>query len=445
MRAPALLLLVMVLAGCLGPAAPPPAPGPQGPLGSQAEPITFTEPKLLSTQHAGGEPAIVVTPRGTLLLASHPGYTHTHGVPSPGLLTSTTYESYMWRSTDLGATWAYVGLAGAPAGPRGLARGISDPDFAVDAQGRVFFTDLNALATDSVARSDDDGQTWVFGNSAVQMAVDRQWIAAYQDSVWISGNTVLSGEQVMRSDDGGLTWTEVGQAHLGGKLSSDPNDGTLYIGNGARVDVSTDGGATWTVSEVPDHENSERELGQVAVDGAGNIYTAWAEGHDVWLAASTDKAATWRAPVRLTSAWVGATNGTHIWPWVTAGDAGKVAVVWYAADESVENAQAVQGDWVVMAALLPDALAPLPEVKLANATGPIHTGPVCLGGTGCQTDQLSPEADRRLGDLFEAAITLDGRLAIAYSDTATQPGDSVSHPGFVLQLTGPRLRSQLLG
>jgi hypothetical protein len=262
------------------------------------------------------------------------------------------------------------------------------------------------------------------------------------------GNTFFRGQQVMRSDDGGLTWTEVGQSNLGGKMTSDPRDGTLYIGGGRSVDVSTDGGATWTQTDVPGHDNGGRELGQVAVDGAGNIYTAWVEGSDVWLAASKDKGMTWLPPHQLTMHWTGATPGTHLWPWVSAGDEGKVAVVWYAADEAAVDpsaqdrfAQQVQGDWDVMAAFVLNATGDAPQVQLAHAAPAVHTGPVCLGGTGCQADQLSEAGDRRLGDLFESAITLDGRLAIGYSDTNTVRTDSISHPGFVIMTQGPRLRS----
>ncbi|MCA1812996.1 MAG: glycoside hydrolase, partial [Halobacteriales archaeon] len=372
MRPVALGVLALLLTGCVS-SSTPPLPGP-GAVVQQVTGLAFGASQVLSVDHAGGEPAIIVTPQGTLLYAAHPGYTHTHGLPSADLLTSTTYESYMWRSTDQGATWSLLGAA-AGMGPRGPGRGISDPDFAVDGKGRVFFTDLNALATDTVSRSDDDGATWLFANNAVQTLIDRQWLAAYQDSVWIKGNTDLRGIQVLRSDDGGLTWAEVGQAHVGGKMSSDPRDGTLYAGNGARVDVSTDGGKTWTLTNVSGHKNGGRELGQVAVDGAGTAYTAWAEGHDVWFAASKDKGASWLAPVRLTSQWNGATNGTHLWPWVAAGSAGRIGVVWYAADESVDNAQDVKGAWWVEAAEVLGADTAEPQWQLAGATGTVHTGP----------------------------------------------------------------------
>jgi hypothetical protein len=381
--APAALALAcsLLVTGCVSSStlAPQPLALP-APLG-----LAFGAAKLLSLDHAGGEPAIITTPKGTLLYAAHPGYTHTHGLPpSADLLTSTTYESYMWRS-------------------------------------------------------DDDGQTWLFADDAVQTLIDRQWITAYKDSVWIKGNTDLRGVQVERSDDGGLTWTEVGQAHVGGKLSSDPRDGTLYAGNGARIDVSTDGGRTWTLSNVTGHKNGGRELGQVAVDRAGTAYTAWVEGHDVWLAATKDKGASWLQPVRLTSLWNGTTNGTFLWPWVVAGSAGRVAVVWYAADEGVDSAEQVQGPWWVEAAEVLGADTASPQWELARATGTVHTGPVCLGGTGCELDQQGAASDRRLGDLFEASITSRGQLAIAYSDTVAVPTDSIAHPGFVLQAGGPNL------
>ncbi|MCA1814707.1 MAG: hypothetical protein LC624_12305, partial [Halobacteriales archaeon] len=70
----------------------------------------------------------------------------------------------------------------------------------------------------------------------------------------------------------------------------------------------------------------------------------------------------------------------------------------------------------------------------------VHTGPICLGGTGCEANQQDATGDRRMGDLFESAITLDGKLAIAYSDTEAVPTDSIAHPGFVLQSSGPNLR-----
>ncbi|MHB8603751.1 MAG: sialidase family protein [Thermoplasmatota archaeon] len=431
---------LVLFAGCIAPGS---KTSPASVAGSAAvlPALAFTAQKLVSPDHAGGEPAIVMTPKGTLLYASHPGYTHNHGLPpSADLITSTTYESYMWRSTDNGATWHYVGTLGQEMGPRGLARGVSDPDFTVDATGRVFFTDLNALATDSVGRSDDDGMTWLFGNPAAQQVIDRQWIAAYKTSVWISGDTSAT-PSVSRSDDGGVTWIPIGNKDLSGKMTADPRDGTLYIGGGSSIDVSKDGGVTWKVSSVPGHKSvgQGHDLTEVAIDPTGTVYTAWSEGSSVWYAASPDKGATWPVIVKLTDAWTGATVGTHLWPWVTAGDAGRIGVVWYAADEAAKNAEDVKGDWFVEAAVVENASSAMPSYTLSKATGAIHKGPICLGGTGCETDQTSDQTDRRLGDLFEATVDKTGELVIAYSDTVTVPGDTISHPGFVRETAGPSL------
>ncbi len=431
---PLLLASAVLAGGCL--ASPPDAPGPVAATATDAprEPFAFMPLALISERGAGGEPVIAITPAGTILVAAHPGWTHTRQPASPNLVLGGEAQSLMWRSTDGGATWEHAGPL--PAGPKGAWVGVSDPDLAVDADGRVFFTDLGGLVYTAVARSDDDGKTWLPGNPVMPGPVDRQWLAAYGTDVWFSAN-YFAEERVMKSTDGGVTWTRVGEASCRGDIVADPLDGTLYIGCGDGVDVSTDGGATWSEKSTPGAHAGDLALQEPAIDAAGNVYVAWSEHGTVRVAGSPDKGETWTTPIDA-GAPLGLTGGTTVWPWVVAGDAGRVAVVWLGTPTGSDPERA-EGEWFLYQATILDAMGEAPVVTAAQASeGPVHAGPICQGGTGCQLDP-DPSGDRRLGDFFEAAVDAEGFVHTAVAVT-TLVDDTISHPGYVRQTAGPRLR-----
>src|SRR5438552_18578753 len=93
----AVALALALVAGCIS------APGakvqPQSVLGSAPTvgALTFAN-KLIDNARAGGEPVIQITQKGTILVAAHPGWTHTRYPPSPNLVTPATGQSYLWRS-----------------------------------------------------------------------------------------------------------------------------------------------------------------------------------------------------------------------------------------------------------------------------------------------------------------------------------------------------------
>lgn len=107
------LLLTMALAGCLGQQTE--SDGTQLPTGPDGQPldpteISFTEPLIIDETRAGGEPVIAITHNGTVLVSAHPGWTHYHPSQDPThlgteLLEPASGQSYLWRSTDDGATW----------------------------------------------------------------------------------------------------------------------------------------------------------------------------------------------------------------------------------------------------------------------------------------------------------------------------------------------------
>jgi len=439
-----MLLAGASLAGCVTPPADDVTTA--NAVGNPADALlAFTPLTLIDEVRAGGEPVITVTPSGAILVSAHPGGTHTRYPPSPNLVAPLSGQSYLWRSEDNGATWTPIGLpveAAGGAGPRGVGQGVSDPDFAVDANGRIYLTDLEALAAASVSWSDDDGKTWIMGNDLASTygPVDRQWLAAHGTDVYFMGNYFVD-ERVLKSSDGGLTWSQVGSSPCSQDLiAHDYPDGTfaLVVGCPTGIAVSTDDGATFERHDIEGASSWARAMTEPAVDAAGNTYITWANEEGVWLGVTPDRGATWREPIRVSAPLDASfeTAGSHIWPWVVAGDAGRAAVVWFGIDDADGPGKA-KGDWFVYQATVTGAASDSPEVFTVQATdSPVFQNRFCQSGTTCQADPDAETGDRRMGDFFEAAVDAEGYVHIAFSVALD---DSISHPGYVRQMAGPRL------
>ncbi len=454
-RAPSILLSVtlvaVALAGCLqaqdagvGSAN---APG-EDPMSSLVPPApSFASPLLLDGTRAGGEPVIAVHPDGTILYSSHAGTTHYNaweGGVDPDFATPYTTQSFIWRSTDGGATWEYVGLPEANAGPHGPGHGFSDPDFAVDEAGNVYHTELY-LAQASVSKSDDAGASWLQGNPAASHwpIVDRQWLAAGEaNEVFLSFNQIPTGHMVLRSTDGGLTFPEHTYVDGGaGKIYYDKANDVLYDhdlddeeGTYA-IQVSTDDAASFTRHVIAqDRSLYDGGFADLAIDNAGNVYAVWTEtgpgeGTSIWMASSADHGETWTRPSQ-----VSASGGTDMWPWIVAGDAGRVFVTWMHADTTAPPGEADDAEWFVHVAQSLNGNDSAPLWKVTQATPePFHEGAICQMGTACQWNG----GDRRLGDFFTATLDNEGRLLVAYPTTTMDGGEgAISHPAFLKQQGG---------
>jgi hypothetical protein len=188
---------------------------------------------------------------------------------------------------------------------------------------------------------------------------------------------------------------------------------------GPGVGVSSDEGLTWTWRTLADKPGA-LALGNAylnifvgaATDAAGNVFVAWAErvdggGTNLMLTHSTDEGATWSRPAR-----VNAGNGTYVFPWITAGKAGHVAVAAYGT-RAVAEPERVVGDWYAVVALAEDALAAEPAWHEAAASDqPVSYGPICVGGNGCVNG-------RHLGDFFQLQADGEGWLHVAYNEGMT--------------------------
>jgi hypothetical protein len=455
------------------------------PLAATDVPL-FSAPALVDTVRAGGEPVIAITHAGTILVSAHPGFTHYHpsedataNVPDE-IISPFAGQSYVWRSTDQGATWTHIGLPGMSQGPRSGGLGVSDPEFTVMDDGAICFTDLEALAAASTSCSLDDGVTWGVGNPISSGgSVDRQWLAAVDDEFYFIG----AGVALRASTDYGQTWEDRGGNGCGQDIVGNPFTGHIVGGCDAGVTVSEDGGRTFEERMAPNGGLPEtREDGTVegrnrmaepAIDSGGNVWVTYTMGEErLFVAGSPDEGKTWPWLYELTphvrlafedgrlggdfvcveggacsadpkAPGPHATNGTYVWPWVSAGSKGRLAVSWIGSFDETPSDE-YGGNWYIFSAFLIDADTTSPQIVPVRITpDPIHEGPICQGGTGCQVQSMQgiDSGDRRLGDFFETTVGTDGYLYGSWSNTYQQPDDVISHPQFARQVGGIRLIS----
>jgi hypothetical protein len=474
MSRPTLALTALLAGGLLA------APGLIGP--AQAGPVktaagtcpappqlTFDAPTYVDKTRAGGEPLVFSYPTGRLLYSAHAGTTHFFAPEAPNAGTGAfaqnyTGQTYIWTSDDYGKTWTFRPRTIAPSGAP--ASGFSDPEFAMDSVGGLYFSEIN-LANVAVSSSrEDHGTTWNLEDFTGAVLTDRQWMEAdrkgelYFVANGQPGGTgippgAVSGHYISKSSDGGKTFTASIADTTGGQglgdIRVDKRTGTVYE---AHYDGSKLSLAAFRKARTGDLKATDTNLIADGVkmlahwpafdlDPAGNIYVTWDEsgkGGDrdagIWYSRSTDGGRTWATPVRVDT-----DDKTDIWPWLGVGDNGRVGIAWLEADKKLpsEDAQtAGTYGWRVMGAVTTTGLgcasSKTPSFSVATATkDPIHTGTICQGGTVCQAQLI----DRRLGDYFSVDVDKTGHLWAGYSDTRV-PG-SVSLPAFVRQRGGPSL------
>jgi hypothetical protein len=338
----------------------------------------------------------------------------------------------------------------------GFAPGGGDTDLAVapdkNASGNynVYVASLS-LANVDVSTSTDAGATWSLNPVTTPETVDdREWIAAdTNNKVCISYHDAPQGITVGCSPDAGLTFTQftsaidathafqIGENSIG-NLAIDPSSHIIYqtysaittaaetacapqLGvvpgtcdyHGVYMAVSTDGGLTFT--DYPVYINPDATVGyghqfvNVSIDRAGNVYSVYTDDHHVYYSFSTDHGQTWSGPYLITT-----TSGTQIFPWSTAGDAGKLDVVYYQTPyydgvSSPDN-YPDKAAWTVGFAQNLKATTPRSAWSRQTASPIIHYGGVCEAGVTCS-------GNRDLYDDFGvAASPTTGLASIIYSD-----------------------------
>jgi hypothetical protein len=430
------------------------------------KPLVFSLPSYVDTTRAGGEPSVVAHPDGTLLYAAHAGTTHFYSLEADDPDSEAFFEQYRgqvhaYYSSDNGASWHFVDRSLPPENVAGS--GFSDPDFAIDAAGNVYLSEIN-LVNVAMSKSTTSGKSYGLQNLFAEDITDRQWSAAGPANVvFIDGNPSEGGtvptdpvghdvHTIYRSTDGGQTFSAGVDDDGGlGDIVFDMTSSTLYEAHysGGTLQIAAFRKAldpVATVALTPELSTIATGVGMLShwpaidVDSKGNVYIAWDENGNgsraagIWYSYSSTGGRSWAAPTR-----VDADDRTDIWPWIAVGDAGRVAVAWFGNDHALQNNDAESaGDndpWNVYVAQTQNGLgcadSTSPGFKVTQATPvPFHTGTICMGGTTCQAMLI----DRRLGDYFTIDIDTTGALVAAYSDT--RQGGAVSLPTFLRQTGG---------
>jgi hypothetical protein len=323
---------------------------------------------------------------------------------------------------------------------------------------RLSMVSLTLLNITSAA-SPDRGNNWSPANpvAATVPLDDRQWIEAFgRNTVYLYYRTLatLTGLILNKSIDGGVTyaaatnivnplgytpgWIDVDESpNPGGSVDiylSAQNSSELVVFHCVDANPMLPAGITCggpvTVDKTMSHGHIFDPL---TVDNAGNVYASWSNNKDIFYAYSTDKGATWSSPIQVTAAGSGGGMPVfNIFPWITAGDNGRVGIVWYGTDTTTNPNDA---EWKAYYAFSANARATTPTFRWVQASDQvIHKSNVSQLG-------LSTEggANRNLIDFFQVADDpRDGAAVIAFAD---DHNDFDGGTYFTRQIAGPGMRA----
>jgi hypothetical protein len=258
-------------------------------------------------------------------------------------------------------------------------------------------------------------------------------------------------------------WLSAENAVIGG--TSGCNYTQAQVFNKAWVSVSTDYGLTWTAHlawhgaydpTTGSGDNASKIFGTITVDRSGqvhvmlpvrfndNVLEFLATGTEapadtkLVLVTSPDQAQDW------TPAFIATRNckGSHFYPWITGGSAGRLDAVYYHSDSEKPNDPT--SVWYTSFLQVTRAVATVggsgaqythtPVVKRTDAVdpNPVHVGGICTFGIFCSA---VPNANRNLADSISIALTPDGGANLVWTKD-TNPNDQ-SEVDFACQTSGP--------
>jgi hypothetical protein len=468
----------------------------------------FAPAQFLDQELAGGEPIVFADPvTGNLIYSAHEGTTHLY---RPGFL-STTPASWLanyrnqvniWTSKDNGVTWKRAISNSFNGADPSKDQGFSDPDLTQDEGGRIYDTGID-LANDSIFSTKDGGATWDKGTAQCHNG-DRPWLAGGKpDEAWMATDNLEgnNGQQeqsnqvnhtVYHTTDGGNTCSQTGVPDFGPTA-----DGGSYFGFGKIYfdhqrrqlvepalfydkdnTLTAIGASTATPDEADTYKFTPHVAAPlpngmtahwpgIALDSAGTLYLVWDTNdrikdttggcgspalgqtggaspgaNSIYMAVSKDFGQTWGKPIEV------AHPGTKVfWPWITAGTAGRVGIVYYQSNK-LADIDCEKSDISVELASIAGADTESPQITTVDPVGrPIAKDTtVCQGGTTC----VATGQDRRLGDYMTVAPDLAGCMMIATGDvtqmdpTTGQPRQT-SLPLFVHQNSGTSLTGGACG
>jgi hypothetical protein len=420
----------------------------------------FVAPVQIPQSGKLGEPSLAIDATGRIVVTAPQSIGNINGGGSP-----------VWTSTSGGASWA------GPVHPTGAPVSGGDTDLAIDGAGNIFQTDL-WLGNSAMAVSTDHGATFIaneYGHT--QPGDDRPWIAysgkdnaiymVYDgvDAVHVAKSAPLVAPQaglVLAQDvpvvaesavSVGITVSGVNPPVRQcvcppGGIAVDQASGSVYVtysrqngggsGGGVGVARSDNSGVTWTTMSIPGTGSSgsafdtEYNFAPVKVDRNGTVYVAWGEGRNfttdangnhvasggvaIRYAYSTDKGATWSAPVTLSTS-----SGTATFPTMDVVSPGVIDVAWYGTAATGDpNLVGGGASWDVDYTQVTAAATASPVFTPSVAVSGIHTGCIQTGGSGS-----SLCSDRSLLDFFQLAVDGAGKANVIYTAGSASAGTNL--------------------
>lgn len=418
------LIVCATLAGCVS--GEPPATLPEAkPCG-----IEFGDPVVLGDGGPAAfvsEPAIAFLPDGRIAVAANWVPAHLLPILLAGQVASVATAQLPTGEVEPGGqngVWLGDGTSFTALHDE-LGRlstdghqGNQDADIATTSDGGLHVA-LFGPAGVEVLSSRDDGETWTPSGILSEPDVDRQWIAAEGQTIWVSWrNTMESGIGFARSLDAGRTWERdlelASETFSHGPLTR--ANSTLLLptqdsGDELQVTWSMDDGQTW----------KKRGTGMTIADIPGFVVPTT---HDngtlrlVWTDVSSGSAAVWSSLGSLDGAWSGSAAVTPhgmnaLFPWPVLRPDGSVAVFYYSSTEGGDprNGERV---WDIGFSLLCEGAAQWVHGTVAKA---VHHGAMCIDGTDCPLYHPRDNNDRSVGEVFEAGVAPDGRVWVTWTAT----------------------------
>ena len=214
---------------------------------------------------------------------------------------------------------------------------------------------------------------------------------------------------------------------LSGKTLCQAQPSTCTTSIVYRAPLDTNGNSTVTVGQ---------DFSPIAIDRDGNLYLTWSQAavdstgnvsssSQIYMAVSADHGVHWGPPVQVTAATP--TLETNVFPWITAGDAGRIDIVWYGTPTLGScpgqpcGSSAIQAHWFVMMAQSLNAIVKgLPNPSPSFTTTPVseisnHDGAICTMGIGCSTG-----GDRGLLDFLSVTAGLQGEANVVWADAVNR-------------------------
>lgn len=156
-----------------------------------------------------------------------------------------------------------------------------------------------------------------------------------------------------------------------------------------------------------------------SIDTAGNLYLVFSvrlcnqtDTH-LYLLTSKDHGVTWSHPARIDQSGM----GSNVFQWVAAGDPGRLAVTWYAANSQDYNDTGAH--WAEMYAFSSNALSGSPTFTQSRiTTHSIHDADICQAGTFC----LVTGGNRNLADFQGVAVDKCGFAQAVWTEDSSGTG-----------------------